>query len=164
MSVRAFVDTPPALCSAKREGLHSTPPQDIPSIFLSLSRAMVTVTPPSNLVPSMKLKIPQKSRNRNTQLPSPVSPSTQPSPCSPSSSILSPAATIQILPQYAAVTPSSRSHIVLIKGFIHEVLRCSRTSGGVLQMALDCRIVCRANLQLDLDPEANSDMSSEKRL
>jgi len=57
-----------------------------------------------------------------TQLLSPVSPSTQPSPCSPSSSISSPAATIQITPQYAAVTPSSRSHIVPIKGFVHEVL------------------------------------------
>jgi PHO85 cyclin-5 len=167
-------------------------PQDIPSIFLSSSRAMVTVTPPSNPIPSMKLQIPQKSRNRNTQLLSPVSPSTQPSPCSPSSSISSPAATIQITPQYAAVTPSSRSHIVLIKGFVHEVLRRSRTSGGVLQtalcyleairskvpellrkesmgeglneeMALDCRIVRGANLQFDLDPEANSGMSSEKR-
>jgi len=31
------------------------------------------------------------------------------------------------------------------------------------EMALDCRIVRRANLQFDLDPEANSDMSSEKR-
>jgi len=149
---------------------------------------MVSVTPPSDPVPSTKLEIPQKSRNRNTQLPSPVSPSTQPSPCSPSSSISSPAATIQTTPQYAAVTPSSRSHIVPIKGFVHEVLRRSRTSGGVLQTALcyleairskvpellrkesmgeglneeiasDCRIVRGANLQLDLDPEADLDMT-----
>jgi hypothetical protein len=97
------------------------------------------------------------------------------------------------MPQYAAVTLSSRSNIVPIKGFDHKVLRHSCMSGGVLQMALcylkairskvpgllrkesmgeglneemtlDCWIVHRANLQLNLGPEANSDMSLEKRL
>jgi len=64
----------------------------------------------------------------NTHLPSPISPTTQPTP------MTSP------VPLYSAqpvVRPQhQRCDIAPIKGFVHEVLRRSRTSGTVLQTAL----------------------------
>ncbi|KAJ7079115.1 hypothetical protein B0H15DRAFT_522011 [Mycena belliarum] len=107
-------------------------PQDIPTVFLTSSRATVgscNDPPPP----------PPKSRRRNTQLPSPVSPLTQPSPFSPpSSSSLACARTgqtpLQCEPDLAS--GFNRSNLVPIKGFVHEVLRRSRTSGSVLQTAL----------------------------
>ncbi|KAJ7156725.1 hypothetical protein C8R46DRAFT_834435, partial [Mycena filopes] len=89
-------------------------PQDIPDIFLTSSRATVG----SEYLPPP----PTKSRRRNTQLLSPVSPLTQPSPSS------SPA------PRVGLVTLQFK--LVTIKRFVHEVLRRSRTSGSVLQTAL----------------------------
>lgn len=70
------------------------------------------------------------SHLRNHQLPSPVSPSTQqfsPFPFPPPAT----ASTSQ------EPEPTSRqSQLLPIKGFVHEVLRRSRTSAGVLQTAL----------------------------
>ncbi|KAJ7772594.1 hypothetical protein DFH07DRAFT_953059 [Mycena maculata] len=106
-------------------------PQDIPTVFLTSSRATVG---------SCEIPPPPQSRRRNTQLSSPVSPFTQPSPPSPVSSA-SPAcsragSTILQSDQDLASSFGSRSNLVPIKGFVHEVLRRSRTSGSVLQTAL----------------------------
>lgn len=88
-------------------------PQDIPNVFLTSSRAMV----------GSELPPPPQSRC-SAKLPSPISPLAQGSPtCS------------------RAGPPSlqcdqDRTNLVPIKGFVHEVLRRSRTSGSVLQTAL----------------------------
>ncbi|KAF8158700.1 hypothetical protein K438DRAFT_332569 [Mycena galopus ATCC 62051] len=100
-------------------------PQDIPNVFLTSSRA--TVSSCSEQSPP-----PPQSRRRNTQLPSPVSPLTQPSPPSPQLLDCSRTGSTSSLDQDAF----NRSDLVPIKGFVHEVLRCSRTSGSVLQTAL----------------------------
>jgi hypothetical protein len=66
------------------------------------------------------------STSRGTYLPSPISPTTQPTVISP-------------VPPYSAqpVCPQlQRCDIAPIKCFVHEVLRRSRTSGTVLQTAL----------------------------
>lgn len=68
------------------------------------------------------------STSRNTQLPSPISPTTQPTPVI--SSLLPCSAQPVACPQL------QRSDVASIKGFVHEVLRRSRTSGTVLQTAL----------------------------
>jgi len=65
----------------------------------------------------------------NSQLLSPLSPPTQPSPIA---SQFTPTDTVQ-QPDAPA---SSQCNLVPIKGFVHEVLRHSRTSGCVLQTAL----------------------------
>ncbi|KAF7376312.1 hypothetical protein MSAN_00046600 [Mycena sanguinolenta] len=104
-------------------------PQDIPNVFLTSSRA--TVGSCSELPPAA----PPQSRRRNTQLPSPVSPLTQPSPPSPTPAT----AALECARTAAAVCDQdafNRSNLVPIKGFVHEVLRRSRTSGSVLQTAL----------------------------
>ncbi|KAJ7188039.1 hypothetical protein C8R46DRAFT_7568 [Mycena filopes] len=101
-------------------------PQDIPNVFLTSSRATVgseQLPPP-----------PTKSRRRNTQLPSPVSPLTQPSPSSSPAPRVGPV-TLQC-EQDLAGSFGNRTNLVPIKGFVHEVLRRSRTSGSVLQTAL----------------------------
>ncbi|KAG1862547.1 hypothetical protein DFJ58DRAFT_715270 [Suillus subalutaceus] len=90
-------------------------PQDIPFVFLT----------------SIPL------HGRNTQLPSPISPTTQPSPtpvpCIPDSySLHSPK--IPLTPDSSDQAP--RCDVAPMKGFVHEVLRRSRTSGSVLQTAL----------------------------
>ncbi|KAJ7163598.1 hypothetical protein C8R43DRAFT_287568 [Mycena crocata] len=108
-------------------------PQDIPTVFLTSSRA--TVGSCEQIPPT-----PSKSRRRNTQLPSPVSPHTQPSPPSPVSSsspaCARPGQTDLQAEQDLASSFGNRSNLVPIKGFVHEVLRRSKTSGSVLQTAL----------------------------
>lgn len=69
-----------------------------------------------------------RSTSRNPQLPSPISPSSHTSPFP-----LPPPA--QLLPTPLQHDSSSR-HIRPLKGFVHEVVRRSRTSQGVLQTAL----------------------------
>ncbi|OJT09858.1 G1/S-specific cyclin pas1 [Trametes pubescens] len=64
---------------------------------------------------------------RNTQLPSPFSPMTGPSPSRPVD---------RCEPYIQAPECSGGSNLIPIKGFVHEVLRRSRTSTGVLQAAL----------------------------
>ncbi|KAF9469900.1 hypothetical protein BDZ94DRAFT_39116 [Collybia nuda] len=108
-------------------------PQDIPVVFLTPPRGMVGTSFESTLLMEQK---PPQQRHRNTQLPSPVSPCTQSSPLS----LTVPPTAIQQGPhttfQNAAGPGVSRSNLVPIKGFVHEVLRRSRTSGCVLQTAL----------------------------
>ncbi|KAG2148453.1 hypothetical protein BD769DRAFT_1412188 [Suillus cothurnatus] len=109
-------------------------PQDIPSVFLTSSRPTVAAASTDSIIaslPSISL------HGRNTQLPSPISPTTQPSPtpapCIPDSySLHSPK--IPLTPGSSDQT--SRCDVAPMKGFVHEVLRRSRTSGSVLQTAL----------------------------
>ena len=68
-----------------------------------------------------------RPRNINNQLPTPPSPSTLPS--SPLSVVLP-----ETCIEKGTSTPTSS--LVPIRSFVHEVLRRSRTSGGVLQTAL----------------------------
>lgn len=66
--------------------------------------------------------------SRNTQLPSPISPTIQPTP------IMSPVSSYSA--HHVPCPQPQRCDIAPIKGFVHEVLRRSRTSGTVLQTAL----------------------------
>ncbi|KAG2146041.1 uncharacterized protein EDB93DRAFT_1086768 [Suillus bovinus] len=106
-------------------------PQDIPFVFLTSSRPTVATASTDSIIaslPSISL------HGRNTQLPSPISPTTQssptPAPCIPNS--YSPE--IPLTPESRDQAP--RCDIAPMKGFVHEVLRRSRTSGTVLQTAL----------------------------
>lgn len=109
-------------------------PQDIPFVFLTSSRPTVATASTDSIIaslPSISL------HGRNTQLPSPISPTTQPSPtpapCIPDSySLHSPK--IPLTPGSSDQAP--RCDVAPMKGFVHEVLRRSRTSGSVLQTAL----------------------------
>lgn len=109
-------------------------PQDIPFVFLTSSRPSVASTSTDSIlasIPSISL------HGRNTQLPSPISPTTQPSPtpatCLPNTySLHSPQ--IPLTPGSSDQAP--RGDVAPMKGFVHEVLRRSRTSGSVLQTAL----------------------------
>jgi PHO85 cyclin-5 len=86
-------------------------PQDIPNAFMRSSHTAVTGVPAADYSSSLIVNLKQAVRQhntRNTQLPSP-----QPPP-----------------------TASSHTNLVPIKGFVHEALRQSRTSGSVLQTAL----------------------------
>ncbi|GJE92217.1 hypothetical protein PsYK624_083700 [Phanerochaete sordida] len=102
-------------------------PENVPQEFRACPQDNAAATPacekkiPSGEIPLMQLPL------RNTQLPSPRSPSTQASPfCSPPlpHQTSSPGGCIQ------------GDHLMPIRGFVHEVLRRSRTSTGVLQTAL----------------------------
>lgn len=104
-------------------------PQDIPLVFLSSSRAMVSIGPPQQ-IPKQK---PHNLR-RNNQLPSPISPSTRPSPPSPVSTPFG--KQLSLSHQNISTASDVHDNLVPIKGFVHEVLRRSRTSGCVLQTAL----------------------------
>ncbi|KIJ67950.1 hypothetical protein HYDPIDRAFT_107495 [Hydnomerulius pinastri MD-312] len=103
-------------------------PQDIPTAFLTSGRPMVAPTSVSDQHVHNMPPFPP----RNTQLPSPVSPTTQPSP------ITSPLApyTAQALRSDHPGGQALRCDVAPMKGFVHEVLRRSRTSGSVLQTAL----------------------------
>ena len=102
-------------------------PQDIPNAFMTSSRAVAAVHSIDQLPPLITKPIKTAFRH-NIQLPSPISPSTQPSPISP------------FISAHASQQPprciTGSQNLVPIKGFVHEVLRRSRTSGNVLQTAL----------------------------
>jgi hypothetical protein len=106
-------------------------PQDIPAVFLTSSRVAVqTNTEHTNM--SRK----RSSRHsRNPQLPSPASPSSHSSPLSPPSSTAPECVNAHRKPSVSAAE-ASQTNLVPIKVFVHEVLRRSRTSGGILQTAL----------------------------
>lgn len=101
-------------------------PEDIPTAFRMssstsaspLSACEKTSAPAE--VPLMQLHM------RNPQLLSPVSPSTHNSP------LYSPATSSTAVPSGC----TRADHLLPIRGFVHEVLRRSRTSTGVLQTAL----------------------------
>jgi len=102
--------------------------QDIPSVFLSSSR---TVVPIHETTEQKQLK-----PCRNTQLPSPISPSAPSPSISPVPPSLTPALQLTLSDQDTRMGSDSCNNLVPIKGFVHEVLRRSRTSGCVLQTAL----------------------------
>lgn len=98
-------------------------PEDIPQTFITGCSRPATELPPSDRqAPSIATLPPLLSRN--SQLPSPITPSTQPSPAPYS------------FPVTCEPTSSQPQQLVPLKGFVHEVLRRSRTSGSVLQTAL----------------------------
>lgn len=103
--------------------------EDIPSVFLTADRATLAQLPIKVSPVTSTTEILSKSR-RNTQLPSPISPTTQPSPSAAESYS---ATVVEIEPTCMF---GSKTNLIPIKGFVHEVLRRSRTSGCVLQTAL----------------------------
>ncbi|GLB37623.1 putative regulation of cyclin-dependent protein serine/threonine kinase activity [Lyophyllum shimeji] len=111
-------------------------PQDIPPVFVASARTMVTGGATYDQNPLSKQKPISRTTSRNPQLPSPVSPSTNSSPSLASSSPFTQAQAPSLSDQDIAGTSCSRSNLVPIKAFVHEVLRRSRTSGCVLQTAL----------------------------
>jgi hypothetical protein len=117
---------------------------------MTSSRATVTGIPaadyPSSLIAKQAV---QQYNTRNTQLPSPISPSTQPSPISPPF--------MQSHAPQPPSTPSSHTNLVPIKGFVHEVLRRSRTSGSVLQTALCYLEAIRAKVPELVEKEKTGD-------
>ncbi|KAL0576290.1 hypothetical protein V5O48_005699 [Marasmius crinis-equi] len=88
---------------------------------------------------SSNLVNPSSTQRRNTQLPSPVSPTTHPSPPN-----ASPAPSAQCNESLEALLNPRNN--VPVRGFVHEVLRRSRTSGTVLQTALCYLEAIRAKL------------------
>ncbi|EGN99811.1 hypothetical protein SERLA73DRAFT_159960 [Serpula lacrymans var. lacrymans S7.3] len=109
-------------------------PQDVPVVFLT-SRPAITC--PSDAIASTPQKHAIAYHPRNIQLPSPISPTTQPSPISPPPLSHLPSGP---RPLRSSECPSGaqppRGNLVPMRGFVHEVLRRSRTSGSVLQTAL----------------------------
>lgn len=106
-------------------------PQDIPTTFMTSSRVTVTGVQCGEPLMPLTVKSPLNHfHNRNTQLPSPISPSTRPSPTTP------PLVSTHTPQQSDRCVTGSQTNLVPIKGFVHEVLRRSRTSGSVLQTAL----------------------------
>lgn len=93
-------------------------PQDIPSAFATPHS--MTANADLSVKSKSHMKQPHLFSERNTQLPSPNTPTSDLSPAS-------------VPFQSASDSRSSQGHI---KGFVHEVLRRSRTSGTVLQTAL----------------------------
>ncbi|KAF8135672.1 hypothetical protein EV363DRAFT_1212356 [Boletus edulis] len=101
------------------------PQQDIPTVFLTSDRPVVPPMSGSDqLYPTNTLH----STSRNTHLPSPISPTTQHTPVT---SPVSPHASQAIL-----YSQHHQCETAPMKGFVHEVIRRSRTSGSVLQTAL----------------------------
>ncbi|KAF9222573.1 hypothetical protein BS17DRAFT_783060 [Gyrodon lividus] len=115
-------------------------PQDIPTVFLASGRPMVASTPASDQQHASPMPT---FPFCNTQLPSPISPTAQPFP------VTSPVASYsrQALrsPEVCTVQ-AQRCDVASMKGFVHEVLRRSRTSGSVLQTALCYLEAIRAKL------------------
>ncbi|KAI0645693.1 hypothetical protein C8Q79DRAFT_893323, partial [Trametes meyenii] len=110
-------------------------PDDIPSVFIecgseSLCAQPEPPTPHAETPaphPMMTAGFSKLFGSRNTQLPSPISPTSRPSPSPPADGRKS---------YSQAPEGSGGSNLIPIKGFVHEVLRRSRTSTGVLQTAL----------------------------
>ncbi|KAH7929900.1 hypothetical protein BV22DRAFT_1109651 [Leucogyrophana mollusca] len=110
-------------------------PQDIPVVFMTSSRPTLPSNPTSPIdstFPPVPVPV-HAFHSRNIQLPSPVSPTTQPSPIPSPLSMQSSRSTDQ---QCHSSAQLSQNSLVPMKGFVHEVLRRSRTSGSVLQTAL----------------------------
>ncbi|KAI0374027.1 hypothetical protein BV20DRAFT_936524, partial [Pilatotrama ljubarskyi] len=109
-------------------------PDDIPTVFTACGRDSLCAqpeppTPHAEPLPPplMGAGFSKLFASRNTQLPSPVSPTSGPSPSPPADGCES----------YSQAPESSGgNNLIPIRGFVHEVLRRSRTSTGVLQTAL----------------------------
>ena len=141
-------------------------PDDIPAVFTVCRQEALCAQPEASpLRPSSNMAshgFASLFTTRNTQLPSPMSPTSRPTPSPPGDGCES-------YPQ----TPegSGGSNLIPIKGFVHEVLRRSRTSTGVLQTALCYLEAVRAKVPDLLRTEkvrptsdATQDQSSEPRI
>jgi PHO85 cyclin-5 len=103
--------------------------QDIPSIFLNTTQRTSCTSSKKN---SPQQCSPSSLRSKHKQqLPSPLTPSSTPS-AFPPSNLNQPCSQIFQELSLSQIDATSRH----IKGFVHEVLRRSRTSGCVLQTAL----------------------------
>ena len=110
-------------------------PEDIPTVFTACAREALCAQPepPSPLSecvtspPSISTGFSTLFASRNTQLPSPVSPTSHETPSPSAGGCES---------HSQAPDGSTGCNLIPIKGFVHEVLRRSRTSTGVLQTAL----------------------------
>ncbi|KAF9051128.1 hypothetical protein BDZ89DRAFT_1057002 [Hymenopellis radicata] len=115
-------------------------PHDIPELFTT-TRSTASASLCSDLTVSMvhaSIAAPNCTTfGRNTQLPSPTTPSTfHISPLS-SHAILSPISTSYRQPQIQIdQAPECRKSLVPVRAFIQEVLKRSKTTGSVLQTAL----------------------------
>jgi hypothetical protein len=119
-------------------------PEDIPADFTSTSAPRTPIPTQTTSMPNMDFGsfatagsssgARPSFYHHNTQLPSPVTPSTQPSPAPPRA------------PQSQAATPADflPPTTVPLRSFVLEVLKRSKTSTGVLQTAL-CYIAAIAH-------------------
>jgi PHO85 cyclin-5 len=103
--------------------------QDIPSVFLTSSKVTVTIPAARDSMSAFLMSISSDCHLWNPQLPSPITPSVQPFPPSGDTSSL------------GTTSPSSfhsqpQNSLIPIKGFVHKVFRCSRTSRDVPQTPL----------------------------
>jgi hypothetical protein len=110
-------------------------PNHIPEVFLTSSRVTVI---PSKSSSSLKHEHERSTcfHTRNMQLPSPISPHVQRSPNSQLNASSSSPSVGSASDSSPNADQDARSTLVPLKGFVHEVLRRSRTSGNVLQTAL----------------------------
>ncbi|KAI0766478.1 hypothetical protein BC629DRAFT_1538024 [Irpex lacteus] len=135
-------------------------PEDIPAVFCTKATSSSDSSTSGHALFDVPFVQPPV---RNVQLPSPISPTTQPSPIS--TSPISPTAQI-------AAASCRTSQVVPIRGFVHEVLRRSRTSTSVLQTAL-CyleavrikvpELIAREKNKVDY-PEDVQDAAEEERI
>ena len=110
-------------------------PEDIPTVFTACSREALCAQPEpltphaecATCPPLISTGFSTLFSSRNTQLPSPVSPTSCQTPSPSGGGCES---------HSQAPEGSVGSNLIPIKGFVHEVLRRSRTSTGVLQTAL----------------------------
>ncbi len=105
-------------------------PQDIPQVYIAsraISNSDLTVLV---MHPTLSAPItPTNISKRNTQLPSPVTPTYEPSD------------------EYPPIqSDGPNKTLIPLKGFVHEVLRRSKTSGSVLQTALCYLAAIRPNV------------------
>ncbi|KAG6378146.1 hypothetical protein JVT61DRAFT_13834 [Boletus reticuloceps] len=124
------------------------PQQDIPTVFLTSDRPVV---PPMSGSEQQHPTNTLHSTSRNTHLPSPISPTTQHTPV-----------TSPVAPHASQAIVYSQHHqceTAPMKGFVHEVIRRSRTSGSVLQTAL-CYLEAIRSKVPDLVREENQAFSS----
>lgn len=121
-------------------------PHDIPAVFSAPTRTIVPAPIASSSVslPSTHQTNIHVFHPRYSQLPSPVSPGYPlPSPSTPfsttsqySDNATDNSSTSSSISSSSTSSKPTRSNVVPLKGFVHEVLRRSRTSCSVLQTAL----------------------------
>lgn len=136
-------------------------PDDFLTILTACDRKSLCVQPADDLPPTALLEpSPATATKRsdligpgNMQLPSPVSPATIRPPSPPAN----------MRKSYAQVPKSAGGgNLMPIKGFVHEVLRRSQTSTGVLQTALCYLEAVRAKVP-ELLHQERADPTSDRR-
>ncbi|EPQ57385.1 hypothetical protein GLOTRDRAFT_137720 [Gloeophyllum trabeum ATCC 11539] len=108
-------------------------PADIPVVFQTSARVPFCAPSQTTTAPTTNQYSHSHHHTRNIQLLSPVSPS---SPCSPSSQSSTSSPSDSCMGGPAAAAQCSKSNLLPLRNFVHEVLRRSKTSGCVLQTAL----------------------------